>query len=187
MAHEPHLAVVCGGAGAGKTTLARRLVRHVGAALVDIDPCTDFMLAKGLEGFGLQQDDRDSPRYKSLFRDAIHKQLFSIAREQLEHTQLPVVLVAPLTTERRWSAKEFAKWILKELRLKDKPRLTIIYVFCDGRERLKRIRQRNFHRDAQKLVDEAGYMAASEDPHETPVLAQFKKNEMHSVLKDKSI
>jgi hypothetical protein len=178
---EPHLFVVCGAAGTGKTTFARRLVRCLGAAaLVDIDPCVDIMLAKGLEGFGLPYNDRDSDRYKSIFRDAIHKQLFSIAKEQLSYSQIPVVLVAPFTTERRWSALDFARWILQEARDEnrcERQLLTILFLRCEPHERIRRIRHRNLQRDAYKFVDETGYSQSTEDPIGTPILSQGKTNE----------
>ena len=166
--------VVCGGAGVGKSTFARRLAHAVGAAIIDIDPCTELLVQRGLVGHGLPVTDRDSPKYKSLYRVVIHKQLFSIAREQLLHSRIPVVLVAPFTTERRWPAATFATWLRDEIiGTSMKLKVTVVFLVCDPRERIRRIKQRNNPRDAQKFDDEAMYLQTSEDdPKTTSILLQ---------------
>jgi len=144
-----HATIVCGNAGAGKTTYGQRLAAEQGAVLLDIDTVSERLVQAGLKGMGRNVNDRDSPEYKELFRDAIHDALFSIAAENLAH--IPVVLVAPFTKER--NDAEFPTLIRERLN----STFEIVYVTCDEEERRRRIVSRGNARDADKLKDWDAY------------------------------
>lgn len=67
--------VVCGNAGAGKSTFAARLCIEAGAVLIDIDTVTERLAQVALRGHGLSPDDRDSAAYKALLREPIYETL----------------------------------------------------------------------------------------------------------------
>lgn len=152
--------VVCGNAGAGKSTFAARLCREKRAALIDIDTVTERLAKLALKGHGLDPDDRDSPAYKALLREPIYETLFDVARENLPH--LPCVVVGPFTRERRRA--EWPRQLAERLGTE----VEIYYVWCSDAERLERLEQRNNPRDASKLADFSTYAALGEDPGPLP-------------------
>ena len=96
-APEARLHVVCGPPAGGKTWHARRLAGELGAALIDSDTATEGLVQAGLQAAGLSPDDRDSPLYKSHFREPVYEALFALAAENLPH--VPVVIAGPFTRE----------------------------------------------------------------------------------------
>ena len=152
--------VVCGNAGAGKTTYGRKLANEHSAALFDIDSLSERLVQVGLHGYGLSPDDRDSPEYKSLFRDAIHETLFAAADDNLDH--LPCVIVAPFTIERRRPT-----WV-DELRERLRAEVRVFVVHCEPEERRRRLAARGNARDHAKLNDWGRYVAAGVDPARPP-------------------
>ena len=110
----PVIIVVCGNAGTGKTTYARRIAAKYGAIIIDIDETTGPVVQAGLKAAGMDENDRDSIKYKSIFREPIHEALFSVCREQLRaNNGLPCVIVAPFTQER--DSFHFTMWIRDQL------------------------------------------------------------------------
>ena len=93
------LTIVCGNAGVGKTTYARRLAEDTHSLLLDIDTVSEQLVQAGMRAMGRNPSDRDSSEYKHIYRDAIHQTLFAIARENLQFA--PCIIVAPFTQERR--------------------------------------------------------------------------------------
>ena len=89
--------IVCGNAGAGKSTFAARLCAEQAAVLIDIDTVTERLAKLVLRGHGLPEDDRDSPEYKALLREPIYEALFDVALVNLPH--LPCVIVGPFTRD----------------------------------------------------------------------------------------
>jgi dephospho-CoA kinase len=147
--------VVCGAAGAGKTTHAYLLARREGAVLIDIDTVSEKLVQAGLRALGHDQDDRDSPIYKQIYRDAIHETLFAVARDNLD--VLPCVIVAPFTRERREA--DFKERLERELRTS----VEIVYVHCDEKIRKARIAARKNPRDRDKLLGWESYSDAARD------------------------
>jgi predicted kinase len=148
--------VVCGNAGTGKTTWAKKLARHLRAALLDLDTVSERLVAAAQLELGRDPGDRDSPEYKRVYREAIHDTLFAIARE----AEAPVILVAPFTRER--SSPGFRQWLTEKLGCP----VEVHYFVCASDVREARLRERNHPRDRNKLGDYAGYrkLAASESP-----------------------
>src|SRR3989338_7876100 len=147
--------IITGDASVGKTTFGKRLAKSLRAALIDIDAGTEPLVRKGLVGYGMDPNDRDSPKYKELFRDPIHDCLFSSAKIQ----EIPVVLVAPLTKE-RVQGDAFFEWL--ELQMnggntnssdgRREWEIFVIHLYCNHEEKLKRILERKNPRDASKFV-----------------------------------
>lgn len=154
------LAIVCGNAGVGKTTYGMRLARERKALLLDIDTVSEDLVRAGLLAMGHDPNDRDSPRYKEVFRDAIHDTLFSIAADNLDH--LACVIVAPFTKERR--DPTFKGRIEAQL----DTTLEVFYLWCDESLRRRRIEVRGNPRDRAKLEAWDTYSEAGRDPAPPP-------------------
>ena len=158
---EQHVAVVvCGNAGTGKSTLGARLAAEMGAALLDMDTCTERMARLVLVGHGLSPDDRDSPEYKALLRDPVYETVFDIARENLRHVSC--VIVGPFTRERRdptWPT-----------RLSDRlgAPVEFVYVDCEHEAVRQRLEARANPRDVGKLADWNAYLQQSSDSQPPP-------------------
>ena len=158
MSEPIKLYVVCGPPAAGKTCHGKQLASRLGAVLVDSDIATEPVVQAGMEAAGLSPDDRDSDRYKELFRDPVYESLFRLAEVNL--VSLPVVLIAPFTRE-----SQEKEW---PVRLKNRFRvpIEIHFVTCQPEVRLERMRNRGEPRDAAKLNNWSSHLAsvASELP-----------------------
>lgn len=157
--------IVCGNAGAGKSTFAAGLQRQLGAVLLDIDTVTERLARLVLSGHGLSVDDRDSEAYKALLRAPIYETLFDVATENLE--RLPCVIVGPFTRERRepgWPA---------QLRARLGTEIAIYHVWCGTAERRRRLEQRGNPRDRAKLLSFAAYAAQGEEASPLPFPHQY--------------
>lgn len=158
---QRHIAtVICGNAGVGKSTLGAQLAKELGAALVDIDTCTERLARLVMTTAGLSADDRDSDDYKRLLREPVYETMFDIARENLAHVHC--VLVAPFTRERRR-----ATWPT-ELATRLDARIEIVFARCSDEERRRRIEARANPRDAGKLASWDDYVCVGEDPPSLP-------------------
>ena len=145
------LHIVTGAAGVGKSTYGRSLAADLNAALLDSDTLSEAVVRAGMKAAGLDPTDRDSPEYKTIFRDAVYECLFETAAENLAHTS--VVLVGPFTRELqdvRWPGQ------LKE-RLGVEP--TIWVLTCADEIRRERIAARGNPRDQGKLDAWDDYVA----------------------------
>lgn len=152
--------IVCGNAGAGKSTLAERLAFQQGMMLLDIDTCTERLVRVALTCEGLDENDRDSNRYKELLRDPVYETLFDIACANLPYASC--VIVGPFTRERR--RPDWPERLRERLGVP----VEIVVVTCAKEERRRRIQTRNNPRDAGKLEDWDGYAALGDDPEEPP-------------------
>jgi predicted kinase len=149
--NHPAIHLVFGPPAAGKTTYARQLAGHLGAVLLDSDEVTERLVRAGLALASLDQDDRDSPAYKSAFRNAVYETLFDLAKSHAD--RLPVVIAGPFTRE-----GSDATW---PDRLKQ--RLGIVpefhFVWCDPATRKSRVQTRGATRDLPKLTDWETYIS----------------------------
>lgn len=143
--------LVLGPPAAGKTTYARQLADQLGAVLLDSDEVAERLVRAGLALAGLDPDDRDSPAYKSAFRDAVYETLFDLAKSHAD--RLPVVIVGPFTREggdASWPDR------LKQ-RLGSRPEFH--FAWCDPSTRKSRIEARGVTRDLPKLADWETYIS----------------------------
>ena len=91
--------IICGPAGAGKTTYAEKLAAERGAVLADIDVVTERLVRLVMKQSGLPETDRDSPTYKTLLREPVYETLFDVAKHNLPHQDC--IIVGPFTRECR--------------------------------------------------------------------------------------
>jgi len=147
--------IVCGNAGVGKTTFGLRLATKHEAVFLDIDTVSEQLVKAGLAGSGMDPDDRDSPRFKALYRQAIHDTLFNIAAQNLPHQSC--IIVAPFTQERR------DPLFLTACEARLGTAVYVYYLTCAEDTRKQRIVARNNPRDAGKLADWSSYSAHGRD------------------------
>ena len=81
MSGEMKLYVVCGPPAGGKTRYGRDLAVRVGAVFLDNDIAMEPVVEAGMEAAGLSRDDRDSTRYKNIFRDPVYEAMFQSAEK----------------------------------------------------------------------------------------------------------
>ena len=113
----------------------------------------------GLSLAGMDPDDRDSPAYKRVYRDAVYEAMFDLAVANLP--QIPVVLAGPFTREGGeddWPAR-------LEQRLGVKP--VLHFVWCPVETRLERMSALGEDRDLPKLRVWESYAASCRE--ERPV------------------
>ncbi len=132
----------------------------MGAALLDIDTCSERLARVAMASSGLDPNNRDSPQFKQRLRDPIYETLFDIAAENLPH--LPCVIVGPFTRERRC-----ASWPCR-LRERLGAPVRIVVVRCNDEERRRRLVLRSNVRDTSKLQDWERYAALGVDPGPPP-------------------
>ncbi|WP_434751417.1 AAA family ATPase [Paenibacillus amylolyticus] len=141
-----------GGAGSGKTTLAKALSRKYKAAFLDMD----ILLRPAAEAImtlqGLDPSDRDSPEYKRLCRDLGYRITMDAA---LDNVQLGVdtLVVGPFTKE-----TEIPNWIEQELarigRSLDNTDVRVAYVYLQNEALYRqRITARQSALDEWKLAN----------------------------------
>lgn len=82
----------------GKTTLGRTLAERLHAAMVDIDVATGPLTSVVADL--IRQDDLDGADLAGVTRSARYETLTALAEDNLQ-LGLPVVVVAPFTSERR--------------------------------------------------------------------------------------
>ncbi len=98
-----------GGAGAGKTTLAKAIARKRGAVLLDMDTLLRPAAIVVMTAAGLDPDDRDSDAYKRLCRDLGYRITMDAALENVAVGN-DVFVIGPFTRE-----IGEAEWIESEL------------------------------------------------------------------------
>lgn len=141
-----------GGAGSGKTTLAKALSRKYKAAFLDMD----ILLRPAAEAImtlqGLDPSDRDSPEYKRLCRDLGYRITMDAA---LDNVQLGVdtLVVGPFTKE-----TGTPDWIEQELarigRSLDNTDVRVVYVYLQNEALYRqRITARQSPLDEWKLAN----------------------------------
>ncbi|MBN2984179.1 MULTISPECIES: AAA family ATPase [Cohnella] len=98
-----------GGAGAGKTTLAKALAKRHPAAVLDMDSLSRPASEALMKLAGLDPNDRDSPEYKALCRDLGYRLTMNAALDNLE-IGTDAIVIGPFTKE-----VEDPAWLDREL------------------------------------------------------------------------
>ena len=147
-------AVLLSGAPAsGKSTLSRLVARALRAAVIGQDVATGPLVSVVQRLVGV--DDLSDPRLAALTREPRYQVVFDLAVDNLI-AGTPVVLVAPFTAERsdpdRWSAT-------RDRLVAAGGRPLLVWLGLEPAEVLRRLRERGAARDAEKLADEAAYLA----------------------------
>ncbi|AOK29656.1 MULTISPECIES: AAA family ATPase [Burkholderia] len=111
-----YLVFVCGHAGTGKTTLAKRLIRPLMHAtgdafcLLDKDTLYGRYSAAAMGALTQNPNDRDSPLYLQHLRDPEYQGLLDTARENLA-LGISVLAVGPLSREIRDARLFDREWL----------------------------------------------------------------------------
>jgi adenylate kinase family enzyme len=139
-----------GGAGAGKTTLAKALAKRRRPALFDMDtlsrPASEAIMTLS----GLDPEDRDSVVYKERCRDLGYRLTMDAALENLE-IGTDAIVIGPFTKETddpQWLERELARI---GVTLDDVEVKVVFVTLQDEKLYHKRIRDRGLSLDAWKL------------------------------------
>jgi dephospho-CoA kinase len=103
------LVFIVGGAGAGKTTLAKGLASKRHAVLLDMDTLARPASVAVMTLAGLDPNDRDSAEYKQLCRELGYRITMNAALENVE-LGTDVLVIGPFTKE-----TDDALWLEREL------------------------------------------------------------------------
>ncbi|WP_338325855.1 hypothetical protein [Paenibacillus luteus] len=98
-----------GGAGAGKTTLAKGLAKKRSVAIMDMDTLLRPAAIALMTQAGLDPNDRDSEDYKRLCRDLGYRITMDAALENIAN-ECDIFVIGPFTKE-----TEAPLWIEQEL------------------------------------------------------------------------
>ncbi len=141
-----------GGAGSGKTTIAKGITIKEHPVFLDMDTASRPASEKIMELMGHDPHDRDSAAYKLLCRDLGYRLTMDVALENLE-LGLDVFAVGPFTSEIRnpnWIHEELAKIgaTVHDVDVK------VVYVYLeDMTQYKKRIQERGHKADEWKLAN----------------------------------
>ncbi|MGF6772128.1 putative kinase [Paraburkholderia sp. GAS199] len=148
-----HLVFICGHAGTGKTTLAKRLLGPLMQAsgspfcLLDKDTLYGGYSAAAMAMLTGDAQDRDSPLFLQHLRDPEYRGLIDTARENLD-LGVGALVVAPLSREVRERRLFDRAW----LGVGADVVLRVVWVFTEEETARRRILARNDPNDAYKLA-----------------------------------
>ena len=164
-ATKPCAILISGAPGTGKSTLAAALAPRLGAAVLDLDVATGPLteVVAGLLGVR----DLGDPRLARLTRGPRYETLLTLAEDNLR-AGVPVVLVAPFTTERSTDG-----WRTVVDRLgSHAAALALVWLHLPPRELVARLTRRDAARDEDKVREPAAYLAGLDrEPPAAPHLA----------------
>ena len=131
------LILVMGVAGSGKTTLAREIVRHIGAVYLDNNHIVDAFSPHARNGLAYQK-----------LRPRFYAALYTIVEENLKLGN-SVLLDVPHIKE-----VQDARWrrFIRSLAARTKAKLVVIRCFCSEKTLQARLRSRSEKRDRWKLA-----------------------------------
>jgi predicted kinase len=144
--------LLTGAPGTGKSTLGRLLAGRLRAALLDQDVATTPLvdIVRRL----MDIDDLDDHHLASLTRAARYEALAALAVDNLS-AGVPVVLVAPYTTER---ARPEAWTALRSRLVAAGGAPLLVWLSLEPEEIVRRLRERGAARDRAKLIDQRQYL-----------------------------
>ncbi|MGC5053577.1 GntR family transcriptional regulator [Micromonospora sp. DT48] len=152
---NPHVLMIGGYAGSGKTELGRILTRETGWPMLDKDTLTRPIVEAALEVMGLSPNDRESDGYLKLMRPREYESLVAATIENVSCGNSAIV-TAPFVAEFKdpaWLERMQAS--LAEM----KAVTTFVWVYCDASTMHTYIRHRGAARDAAKLANWSEYLS----------------------------
>ena len=148
-----HLIFICGHAGTGKTTLAKRLIgplmKTTGEpfCLLDKDTLYGAYSAAAIGALTGDPNDRDSPLFLQHFRDPEYRSLFDTCAENLE-LGISAIAVAPLSREVRERKLFDHAW----LGVPQDSKISVVWITTEEETARARILARGDPNDAYKLA-----------------------------------
>jgi DNA-binding transcriptional regulator YhcF (GntR family) len=161
----PHVVMVGGYPGSGKSELGRILARETGWPILDKDTLTRFVVEAALEMQGLSKNDRESDTYLEKIRPSEYRSLLDAMTENLQCGNSAIV-TAPFLRE--FTDADWLKKIQDSCR-KIGATLTIVWVSCDEDTMHTYIRHRDAARDSVKLANWEKYMSGINVDFRPPV------------------
>lgn len=151
---RPHVILIGGYAGSGKSELGRILVRETGWPMIDKDTITRPVVEAALEMIGQSPNDRESEQYVNLIRPREYEALAAATTENVECGNSAIV-TAPFIREFSDTA-----WISRTQAMYGalNATTTLVWVYCDAETMHTYLRHRGAARDAGKLGDWRGYL-----------------------------
>lgn len=152
---KPHVLLVGGYAGSGKTELGRTLARQTGWPMLDKDTITRPVVEVALQILGLSPHDRESDQYLTQIRPTEYESLREATIENVSCGN-SVIATAPFIREfndEAWIAKVRAD--MAELGAD----VTVVWVYCDAETMHSYVRHRAAARDATKLANWDSYLS----------------------------
>ena len=150
----PHVVLIGGYAGSGKTELGRILARETGWPMLDKDTLTRPVVEAALEVLGCSPHDRDSETYLNVIRPREYESLMSAMTENVQ-CGTSAIVTAPFIRELHDTA-----WINRTAAACQdmKAALSIAWVYCDAATMHTYVRHRGAARDAVKLENWGAYL-----------------------------
>ncbi|MFG1644902.1 GntR family transcriptional regulator [Amycolatopsis sp. NPDC049252] len=151
----PHVLLVGGYAGSGKTELGRVVARETGWPMLDKDTLTRPVVEAALELLDLSPNDRESEMYLSKVRPREYEALISAMTENVQCGNSAIV-TAPFI-------KEFSDpaWVerIQATCQGMGAKLSFVWVYCDAETMHTYVRHRGAARDATKLANWESYLS----------------------------
>jgi DNA-binding transcriptional regulator YhcF (GntR family) len=150
----PHVVLIGGYAGSGKTELGRILARETGWPMLDKDTLTRPVVETALEVLGCSPHDRESATYLDVIRPREYEALISAMTENVQ-CGTSAIVTAPFIRELHDTA-----WINRiTATCQDmNATLSIVWVHCDATTMHTYIRHRGAARDAPKIENWNAYL-----------------------------
>lgn len=149
--NTPRVYVVIGPAGSGKSSVARLLAGHTGAAYLDKDTVCTRLTEALLAQAGTDPSERDhNPYYQSVVMDLEYATLLDLAGDNLR-TGRPVVLDAPFG--RYFDTPDHLAAVAHRHRWPEGTECVVVRVRVDKETARARVAARGYARDASKLND----------------------------------
>lgn len=161
----PHVMLVGGYAGSGKTELGRILARETGWPMLDKDTMTRPVVEAALEILGCSPHDRESDKYLEIIRPREYEALISAMTENVQCGNSAIV-TAPFIREFKDAA-----WLSRISATCESMNATVsvVWVYCDAETMHTYIRHRGAARDASKLENWDSYLAGIDVDFQPPV------------------
>lgn len=146
---NPHVVVIGGYAGSGKSELGRILARETGWPILDKDTITRPVVEAALEALGQSPHDRESETYQSVIRPREYEALAAVVAENIECGN-SVLATAPFLrefTDPAWLSRTEAAYAAMNATV------TFVWVYCDLPTMRTYLRRRGAARDHGKIAD----------------------------------